>query len=80
MDSLGEVVYMNSNMNFDFIDDQWDEQNTGRCYFYRICKIVVITFSYHSLVLNEFLRAQLTISLCFPQISQRQQQYVSPIN
>jgi len=31
MDSLGEVVFVKSNMNFgDFIDDQWTETNTGR--------------------------------------------------
>lgn len=31
MDSLGEVVFIKSNMNFgDFIDDQWAEKNTGR--------------------------------------------------
>ena len=32
MDSLGEVVFIKSNMNVgDFIDDQWTEKKTGRC-------------------------------------------------
>ena len=32
MDSLGEVIFIKSNMNFgDFIDDQWAEKCKGRC-------------------------------------------------